>query len=141
MMCIQSRKGIESMKSVAYFECEICGERFEYDEDCQVHEFRHLLEGVFTSGAKFYDMNGIPIALSDYTGLEDFIYVVHGIDCPSVAVADKIQEIWDEVGYSAPFDEIGTVAAPCRVMYNPKTYTWFNADEALTSIKKQFGEK
>lgn len=39
------------MKIITYYECEVCGERFKYAENCKAHEFRHSLENLFASGA------------------------------------------------------------------------------------------
>ena len=129
------------MKTVAYYECEICGERFEYEEDCKTHEFRHSLENLFASGTKFYDLNGDPITIDSFENEMDFTDNVYGIVCPSVKAADDVQEFWDNVGSANPFDGIEISAAPCRVMYDEDNCNWFNVDEALARIKKQFGEE
>lgn len=129
------------MKIITYYECEVCGERFKYEENCQAHELRHSLGDLFSSGAKFYDQEGNLLTIDDLKDVEDFVDIVFGIDCPSIKVADNIQKFWEKSGYTAPFEDIGTAAAPCRIMYNPETYSWFNADEELARIKKQFGEK
>lgn len=86
-------------------------------------------------------MNGNLFTNNNLGNLEEFCDLIHGIDCPTSAAAETIQEIFERCGYSAPFDDIGTNAAPCRIMYNPETYSWFNVDEALACIKKQFGEE
>ena len=129
------------MKTVSYYECEICGERFEYKDDCKAHEFRHSLENLFASGAKFYDLNGNPITIDSFKNEIDFTDSVYGIVCPSVEVASDIKEIWDNIGSANPFDEIEISAAPCRVMYDEDNCNWFNVDEVLARIKKQFGEE
>ena len=129
------------MKTVAYHECEICGERFEYEEDCKTHEFRHSLENLFASGTKFYDLNGDPITIDSFENEMDFTDNVYGIVCPSVKAADDVQEFWDNVDSANPFDGIEISAAPCRVMYDEDNCNWFNVDEALARIKKQFGEE
>lgn len=129
------------MKNITYYECEVCGEQFKYEENCQAHELWHTLGDLFSSGAKFYDQEGNLLTIDNFKDVGDFTDIVFGIDCPSTKVADAIQKIWEEVGYAAPFDDIGTEAAPCRVMYNSETYGWFNADEKLARIKKQFGEE
>lgn len=129
------------MKTVAYYECEVCGERFDDEYECLRHEKFHNLEDLFTGGAKFYDKDGQLIAIDNLENIEDFAEQVYGIDCPSVAVANIIQEIFYETGYTTPFEEIETSAAPCRIMYNPETYGWLNADEEIARIKRQFGEK
>lgn len=129
------------MKTVVYYECEVCGERFKYEENCKAHEFRHSLENLFASGAKFYDLNGDPVTIDSFENEVDFTDNVYGIECPSVEVANNIQEIWDNVGSANPFDGIEISAAPCRVMYDVDNCNWFNVDEALACIKKQFGEE
>ena len=129
------------MKTVAYYECEFCGERFNDECECLWHEKFHNLEDLFTSGAKFYDKDGRLLAIDNFKDIEDFAGQVYGIDCPSVAMANIIQEIFCETGDTTPFEEIETSTAPCRIMYNPETYGWFNADEEIARIKRQFGEK
>lgn len=129
------------MKIITYYECEVCGERFKYEENCVAHELRHSLENLLASGTKFYDLNGDPITIDSFENEIDFTENVYGIICPSVEVASDIQELWHNVGSTSPFDEIGTDAAPCRVMYDPSCSMWFNADVALANIKKQFGEE
>ena len=39
------------MKTITYYECEVCGERFEDKKNSKAHEFRHSLENLFASGA------------------------------------------------------------------------------------------
>ena len=129
------------MKTVAYYECEVCGERFNDEYECVRHEKFHNLEDLFTGVAKFYDKDGRLLAIDNFKDIEDFAEQVYGIDCPSVAVANIIQEIFSETGYTTPFEEIETSTAPCRIMYNPETYGWLNADEEIARIKRQFGEK
>ena len=129
------------MKTVTYYECEVCGERFNDKKNSKAHEFRHSLENLFASGTKFYDLNGDPITIDSFKNEMDFTDNVYGIVCPSVKAADDVQKFWDNVGSDNPFDEIGTGAAPCRVMYDEDNCDWFNVDEALARIKKQFGEK
>ena len=129
------------MKTVAYYECEVCGERFDDEYECLQHERFHDLEDLFTSGAKFYDKDGRLLAIDNLENIEDFAEQVYGIDCPSVTVANIIQKIFCDTGYTTPFEEIETSTAPCRIMYNPETYGWLNADEEIARIKRQFGEK
>ena len=129
------------MKTITYYECEVCGERFENKKNSKAHEFRHSLENLFASGAKFYDLNGDPITINSFENEIDFTDNVYGIVCPSVKAADDVKKFWDNVGSDNPFDEIETGAAPCRVMYDVDNYDWFNVDEALARIKRQFGEK
>lgn len=130
------------MKIITYYECEVCGERFKYEENCTAHELRHSLENLFASGAKFYDLNGDLITIDSLESEENFTDIVYGIVCPSAKAADDVQEFWNKVGYVAPFDEIDNMTAmPYRVMYDEDTCAWFNVDEALTRIKKQFGEE
>lgn len=129
------------MKIITYYECEVCGERFKYEENCQAHELWHNLGDLFSSGAKFYDQEGNLLTIDNLKDVGDFADIVFGIDCPSIKAADNIQEIWEKSGRATPFEDIETAAAPCRIMYNPETYSWFNADEELARIKKQFGEK
>ena len=129
------------MKTVAYYECKICGERFDDESECLWHEKFHDLEDLFTGGAKFYDKDGRLLAIDNFKDIKDFAEQVYGIDCPSVAVANTIQEIFSKTEYITPFEEIETSTAPCRIMYNPETYDWLNADEEIARIKRQFGEK
>lgn len=129
------------MKIVTYYECEVCGERFKYEENCTAHELRHSLENLFASGAKFYDRNGDLVTIDSFKDEVDFTDNVYGIECPSVELASDIQKLWDNVGSANPFDGIGISAAPCRVMYDVDNCNWFNVDEALACIKKQFGEE
>lgn len=129
------------MKIITYYECEVCGERFKYEENCTAHELRHSLENLFASGAKFYDRNGDLVTIDSFKDEVDFTDNVYGIECPSVELASDIQKLWDNVGSANPFDGIEISAAPCRVMYDVDNCNWFNVDEALTRIKKQFGEE
>lgn len=129
------------MKTVTYYECEVCGERFEDKKNSKAHEFRHSLENLFASGAKFYDQDGDLITIDSFKNEMDFTDNVYGIVCPSVKAADDVKKFWDNVGSDNPFDEIETGAAPCRVMYDVDNCYWFNVDEALAHIKKQFGEE
>lgn len=129
------------MKIITYYECEVCGERFKYEENCTAHELRHSLENLFASGAKFYDRNGDLVTIDSFKDEVDFTDNVYGIECPSVELASDIQKLWDNVGSANPFDGIEISAAPCRVMYDVDNRNWFNVDEALTRIKKQFGEE
>ena len=129
------------MKIITYYECEVCGERFKYEENCTAHELRHSLENLFTSGAKFYDRNGDPVTIDSFKDEVDFTDNVYGIECSSVELASDIQKLWDNVGSANPFDGIEINAAPCRVMYDEDNCNWFNVDEALARIKKQFGEE
>ena len=124
------------MKTVAYYECEVCGERFDDKYKCLQHEKFHNLDD-----AKFYDKEGRLLTIDNIENIDDFAEQVYGIDCPSVAVANIIQEILYDTGYTTPFEEIETSTAPCRIMYNPETYGWLNADEEIARIKRQFGEK
>lgn len=129
------------MKTITYYECEVCGERFEDKKNSKAHEFRHSLENLFASGAKFYDQDGDLITIDSFKNEMDFTDNVYGIVCPSVKAADDVKKFWDNVGSDNPFDEIETGAAPCRVMYDADNCYWFNVDEALAHIKKQFGEE
>ena len=129
------------MKTVTYYECEVCGERFNDKKNSEAHEFRHSLESLFASGTKFYDLNGNLITIDSFKNEMDFTDNVYGIVCPSVKAADDVQKFWDNAGYDSPFDEIGTGAAPYRMMYDEDNRYWFNADEEIARIKKQFGEK
>ena len=129
------------MKIITYYECEVCGERFKYEENCTAHELRHSLENLFASGAKFYDRNGDPVTIDSFKDEVDFTDNVYGIECPSAELASDIQKLWDNVGSANPFDGIEISAAPCRVMYDVDNCNWFSVDEALARIKKQFGEE
>ena len=129
------------MKTVTYYECEVCGERFNDKKNSKAHEFRHSLESLFASGTKFYDSNGDPITIDSFKNEIDFTDNVYGIVCPSVKAADDVQKFWDNAGSDSPFDEIGTGAAPCRMMYDEDNCYWLNVDEEIARIKKQFGAK
>ena len=129
------------MKIITYYECEVCGERFKYEENCTAHELRHSLENLFASGAKFYDRNGDLVTIDSFKDEVDFTDNVYGIECPSVELASDIQKLWDNVGSANPFDGIEISAAPCRVMYDVDNCNWFNVDEGHACIKKQFGEE
>ena len=64
------------MKIITYYECEVCGERFKYEENCTAHELRHSLENLFASGTKFYDPNGDLITIDSLDSEENFADIV-----------------------------------------------------------------
>lgn len=64
------------MKEVNYYECEFCGERFDYEHECWEHEQEHIFSEVANS-LFFFDVNKKLINMGEtWSWFDKVFYIV-----------------------------------------------------------------
>ena len=120
------------------YKCEYCGDTFDDEWECTVHEWNeHRL--IFQNDVYFFNANGNPVPVSAESNLDTVFYVVVNSEKDAYVINDL-------------FEEMGNYA-PCVPDKNGKMYldlwyyetaddTWKNAlaeEERLENIRKKIG--
>ena len=103
------------MIEIRYYECELCGKRFENEEECQAHERLEKM-GTFVDGFTLYDDLYQPISFKDLVAKEKFFEDVFYVTIQNEKAGNALNDyIENELGYSF-YREAGTpMHYPCVI--------------------------
>ena len=103
------------------YQCEVCGKTFDDYDDCYKHEMKHKATGLKTS-VVMMDSLGKILSLDDIHTAIERAYAIY-VGCKEAA--DILWEMFEDEGYVAPIENIGTpVLYPAFFIYNQDEYCW-----------------
>ena len=110
------------MYTVTKYECEICGQQFDDENDAFRHEFEHSFPPEVKEAIHLYDSKGNPLSFSiDSAGDAYFI------KCDTVEAWDVFKDLY--INY------FGYVEFPKAKTEEEKTSEWYYQDDDWKSFK------
>ena len=117
------------MTTEYFYVCDVCGQRFEDEYECERHEFNHKFEGMEANDLKFYASNGIEITLEKLVDFDEVYYVEAKTEKAAVALVD----IYLESGGSYRDADVFDVG---KFYYDIDTENWKNVEDLFAKYKE-----
>ena len=109
------------MYTVTKYECEICGQQFDDEDDAFRHEFEHYFTPEVQKAIHLYDSKGNPFSFS-IDSAEDAFF----IKCDTIEAWDALKML--SIDYSG-------VEFPNAKTVEEKTSEWYYQDDSWKSLK------
>lgn len=122
------------MKEVNYYECEVCGERFDDSWECKWHELAHMIDEFDHNDLMVWNCDGERISVEELAHnyrLQDDIYAVETTNETARAF---IRQMFDEVGEHSPYDECYYPHEPGLIYWDEDNCIWVNYEDKLSEI-------
>ena len=110
------------MYTVTKFECEICGQQFDDEDDALRHEFEHSFPPEVKEAIHLYDPKGNPLSFS-INSVEGAFF----IKCDTVEAWDALRDLY--INYC------GYTDFPKVEAEEEKTSEWYYQDDGWKSLK------
>lgn len=92
------------MKEVYYFECEVCGERFDDSLKCRFHELSHMTDNFSHDELMMWNSNGERISLEDLKANYWVLKDIFAVETANETAREYLREMFDEIGQYSPYD-------------------------------------
>lgn len=103
------------------YQCEVCGETFDDEDDCREHEMEHNVAKL-KSAVVMMDNGGEVLPLDDIRTAIDKCYTIY-VGCNEAA--KMLWELFEDEGYATPIEDIRTpVLYPAFFIYDQDGYRW-----------------
>lgn len=92
------------MKEVYYFECEVCGERFDDSFKCRFHELSHMTDNFSHDELMMWNSDGERISLEDLKANYRVLDDIFAVETTNETAREYLREMFDEIGQHSPYD-------------------------------------
>ena len=116
------------MYTVTKFECEICGQQFDDEDDAIRHEFEHSFPPEVKEAIHLYDSKGNPLSFS-IDSAEDAFF----IKCDTVEAWDALSDLYVNYCGNTDFPKVKTEEEKTSEWYYQK-YDW----KSLKSLSDEY---
>lgn len=115
------------MYTVYKYECEICGQQFDDEDEAFRHEFEHSFPPEVKEAIHLYNSEGIPLSFSFDSAEEAYF-----IKCDTVEAWDAFKDLY--INY------LGYTEFPNAETEEEKTSEWYYQDEwkSLKSLRDEY---
>lgn len=121
------------MTEIHTYRCDICGQTFDFEEDCRKHEMEHKTTGLKKSVAMMDSLRNV-ISLDDWEKAIDKAYFIF---IANQDAANQLKELFDEYGYSFPAEDAQeTVSYPALFAYQDNEMYW----KSLQDVENEYNE-
>ena len=115
------------MYTVTKYECEICGQQFDDEDEAFKHEFEHSFPPEVKEAIHIYDSKGVPLSFSFDSADETYF-----IKCDTVEAWDAFKDL--HINY------LGYTEFPNAKTEEEKTSEWYYQDgwKSLKSLSDEY---
>lgn len=129
------------MREISYYECEICGERFENSWECKAHELGHEADEFPHDELHMWGNKGNRITVKNIMENADLIEEIWAVETSNSKAKEYLRDIFDEVGMECPYDRHHYPNENGLIYYDEDPNDWVSlADKQaeLDAIREKF---
>lgn len=129
------------MLEVKYFECEVCGERFEDSWDCKFHELGHMTDSFLPENLQMWNCDGQHISLEDVMANYRVLDDIHAVETNNENAREYLREMFNEYGEHSPYDENMYPHEDGLIFWDEEINEWVSYEDKLAevmAIRKKF---
>lgn len=122
------------MTEIHAYRCDVCGQTFDFKDDCRKHEMEHKITGLKTS-VVMMDCSKKVLPLDDWERAIDRAYFIF---IANQEAANQLKELFDEYGYSFPAEDAQeTVFYPALFVYQDNNGVYW---KSLQDVENEYNE-
>ena len=119
------------MTEIHTYRCDVCGQTFDFEEDCRKHEMEHTASFIKNAVVMMND-GGEILPLDDIRTAIEKSYAIY-VGCNEAA--KMLWELFEDEGYATPIEDIRTpILYPAFFIYDQDDYRWLS----LNDLEKEY---
>lgn len=126
------------MTTITKYVCDICGEVFDNEIECQRHEILEKI-GKYSNDVIFFGRNKKVISFDDVFSLPAGVWGIYIEDGNAIPIID---EIFDFYGVISPWSSCGSSNRKTTglYLYDEEHYCWYLPADRIEELKKEMKE-
>lgn len=134
-------KGLIAVLEVNYFECEVCGQRFDDGWECKFHELAHITDSFLPENLMMWNCEGERIAVEDLVANYRVLSDIFAVETDNENAREYLRQMFDECGEHSPYDQNMYPHEDGLIFWDEEINGWVSYGDKLTAvmnIRKKF---